>query len=158
MLDWLSVSLLITIGLLLIMIELIFVPGTTIVGIAGLACLAAGVFLSFQFFGPNVGWVVMIVCSVSGFGILVYGLRSKAWEKFSLKRALDSKVNEEYPLNLEIGQVGQAISALRPMGNAEFGSKVVEVSSHGNYVKTGQKIQIVKIDNKKVYIEPYENK
>ncbi len=158
MVDWLSVLLLITIGLLLIMIELIFVPGTTIVGIGGLACLVVGVFLSFQFFGPNVGWVVMIVSSVSGFGILAYGLRSKAWEKFSLKRTIDSKVNEAFPLNLEVGQVGQAISALRPMGNAEFGEKVVEVSSHGSYVKTGQKIQIVKIDNKKVYIEPYENK
>ncbi len=158
MLDWLSVLLLILIGLILIVIELIFVPGTTIVGIAGLACLVVGVFLSFQFFGPNVGWIVMIVSSVAGFGILVYGLRSKAWEKFSLKRAIDSKVNEDIPLNLKVGQVGQAISALRPMGSAEFGTKVVEVSSHGNYVKTGQKIQIVKIDNKKVYVEPFEVK
>lgn len=157
MLDWLSVILLIGIGLLLIVLELIFVPGTTLVGIAGLICLAVGVYLSFQFFGVSVGWTVLIGSSVVGFGILIYALRSRAWERFALKRSIDSKVNEEFPLNLQVGEVGEAVSALRPMGNAEFNARIIEVRSHGNYVKTGRKVQIVKIDNNIVLVEPYES-
>ena len=147
---------LIGIGLLLIVLELIFVPGTTVVGIVGLICLAVGVYLSFQFFGERIGWTVLVGSSVTGFGILIYALRSRAWERFTLKRSIDSKVNEEFPLNLQVGEVGEAISALRPMGNADFNSRIVEVRSHGNYVKTGRKVQIVKIDNNIVLVEPYK--
>jgi len=157
MLDWLSVIILIGIGLLLIVLELIFVPGTTVVGIVGLICLAVGVYLSFQFFGVRIGWTVLVGSSVTGFGILIYTLRSRAWERFTLKRSIDSKVNEEFPLNLQVGEVGEAISALRPMGNADFNSRIVEVRSHGNYVKTGRKVQIVKIDNNIVLVEPYKS-
>jgi len=148
---------LIGIGLLLIVLELIFVPGTTVVGIVGLICLAVGVYLSFQFFGVRIGWTVLVGSSVTGFGILIYTLRSRAWERFTLKRSIDSKVNEEFPLNLQVGEVGEAISALRPMGNADFNSRIVEVRSHGNYVKTGRKVQIVKIDNNIVLVEPYKS-
>ncbi len=157
MLDWLSVIILIGIGLLLIVLELIVVPGTTVVGIVGLICLAVGVYLSFQFFGVRIGWTVLVGSSVTGFGILIYTLRSRAWERFTLKRSIDSKVNEEFPLNLQVGEVGEAISALRPMGNADFNSRIVEVRSHGNYVKTGRKVQIVKIDNNIVLVEPYKS-
>lgn len=148
---------LIGIGLLLIVLELIFVPGTTVVGIVGLICLAVGVYLSFQFFGVRIGWTVLVGSSVTGFGILTYTLRSRAWERFTLKRSIDSKVNEEFPLNLQVGEVGEAISALRPMGNADFNSRIVEVRSHGNYVKTGRKVQIVKIDNNIVLVEPFKS-
>jgi membrane-bound ClpP family serine protease len=73
-----------------------------------------------------------------------------------LKRTIKSKFNEEFPSNLEVGQIGKALSALRPVGNAEFGSKVSEVSSLGNYIKTGKKVQIVSIKDNKVFVEPYD--
>ena len=156
MLEWLSVILLISVALILIMVELIFIPGTTVVGIIGLVCLVVGVYLSFDYFGPGVGWAVLAASSVAGFVVVTYGLRSGAWEKFALKRAIKSKFNEEFPLDLEVGQIGKALSALRPSGNAEFGEKVSEVSSLGNYIKTGTKVQIVSIKDNKVFVEPYD--
>ncbi len=155
MLEWLSIILLIGVAFILIMVELIFIPGTTIIGLLGLGFLVAGVYLSFDYFGTNTGWIVLTVSSVAGFGIIIYALRSGAWEKLALKRVIRAKFNEEFPVNLEVGQVGKALSALRPMGNAEFDTKVYEVSSQGNYVKTGEKIQIVRVKDNKVFVEPY---
>ena len=156
MMEWLAVVLLIGIGIILIGVELIFVPGTTIVGLIGLGCMVVGIVLGFQYFGSGTGWAILGLSSVIGFGIIIYGLRSGAWEKFALKRSIDAKVNQEMAMDLQIGQRGETISALRPIGKAEFENKVYEVRSYGNYVKQKAPVQIVKIDNKKIYVEPVE--
>jgi len=155
--EWLAVVLLVGIGIILIGIELIFVPGTTIVGLIGLGSMVVGIVLGFQYFGANTGWAILGISSIVGFGIIIYGLRGGAWEKFALKRSIDAKVNQEYPMNLQVGQVGETISTLRPIGKAEFESRIFEVKSYGNYVKQGLKIRIVRIDNKNVFVEPVES-
>lgn len=158
MLEWLSVLLLIGVGLILLTIEMIFVPGTTILGIVGLICIVIGVFLSFQYFGTGVGWSVLIISSAVGLIALIYSLRSGVWDKFALKKSIDSHFNEEFPIEIQVGDVGEAVSALRPMGKADFNNKLIEVRSDGNYIKTGERIQVIRVDNNKVYVEPYTKK
>lgn len=156
MLEWLSVALLVGVGLTLITIELIFVPGTTILGIVGLICLVVGVFLSFQYFGTGVGWTVLLGSSVIGSGTLIYALRSGVWDRFANKSSIDSHFNEDFPIELQVGQVGEAVSALRPVGKAEFNTKLLEVRSDGNYISTGQKLQVIRIVGSKVFVEAYQ--
>ena len=155
MLEWLSVILLIVVALILIVAELIFVPGTTLVGLIGVACMVLGIYLSFDYFGTETGWIVLGISSISGFTVVVYGLRSGAWEKFALKNKNKGHVNEDFPVDVEIGQVGKALSTLRPVGKAEFGSQVVEVQSLGNYVKTGEQVQVINLKDNKIFVEPY---
>jgi membrane-bound ClpP family serine protease len=158
MLEWLSVLLLIGVGLILLTIEMIFVPGTTILGIVGLICIVIGVFLSFQYFGSGVGWSVLIISSAVGLTALIYSLRSGVWDKFALKKTIDGHFNEEFPIEIQVGDVGEAVSALRPIGKADFNNKLIEVRSDGNYVKTGERIQVIRVDDNKVYVEPYTKK
>jgi len=158
MLEWLSVVLLIGVGLILITLEMIFIPGTTILGIVGLVCMIIGVFLSFQYFGSGVGWTVLTLSSVVGLGALIYSLRSGVWDKFALNKSNDSHFNEEFPVEIQVGEVGEAVSAMRPNGKAEFSNKLIEVRSHGNYIQTGQKVQVTRIEDNKVYVEPYIEK
>ena len=73
MLEWLSVILLIVVALILIVAELIFVPGTTLVGLIGVACMVLGIYLSFDYFGSDTGWIVLGISSISGFAVVVYG-------------------------------------------------------------------------------------
>ena len=47
MIEWLTVILLVVIGIVLIVLELVFVPGTTIVGILGLAFSVGSNFKNF---------------------------------------------------------------------------------------------------------------
>ncbi len=155
MIEWLSVVLLIAVALILIVAELIFVPGTTLVGLIGVACMVLGVYLSFDYFGSETGWIVLGVSSISGFVVVVYGLRSRAWEKFALTKRNESHVNEDFPADVQIGQIGKALSTLRPVGKAEFGAQVVEVQSLGNYVKTGEQVQVINLKDNKIFVEPY---
>lgn len=153
MIEWVTVIGLVFFGLGLVIIEIIFIPGTTFVGLGGVAFAGLGIYLSYQYFGSTIGSVVLI--SAAGISVVTFviSIRSGVWRKFALNKAMNSKVNEGLNLGLQIGEQGKALSALRPIGKGEFGERVLEVSSMGNYVEVGQKIQIIKIDINKILVE-----
>lgn len=154
MLTWFVVIALIIIGLALIIIELIFVPGTTIVGIFGLICTGFGIWMTFAKFGPTAGWSVSAISGVVASGMLVYSIRAGAWKRFALHSAINSKVNQDKPLLVDIGSQGIARSSLRPMGKADFDGQELEVSTLGDFVDTQTPLRVIKIKNRKVFVEP----
>jgi membrane-bound ClpP family serine protease len=88
-------------------------------------------------------------------GIVVFlSLRTKAWERFSLKDANDSKVNEGELLGLSSGEEGITVSSLRPSGKADINGKLYEVTTLGNFVSSGTKIKIIRISSNQVIVEP----
>jgi len=154
MIDWVTVILLITAGIALIVVEIIFIPGTTILGIIGLGMMIFGVFLSYGKFGPNVGTAVLIVTALVGAGMTIVGFRSGVWQKFSLKSANRGRVNEDFKHNLYVDDTGKAVSALRPIGKAEFGDRTFEVRTLGDYIEAGTDIKVIRIDNNRIFVEP----
>lgn len=157
MLDWLIIIALIIFGLGLIIVEVIFVPGTTFVGIFGLILAGCGIFLSFQSFGTAIGTGVLIATSLIAVIAVVYSFKTGAWKRFALKSSIKSKFNEEYKHNLWVGDIGIAISTLKPMGKAEFDNKMYEVRTKGNYVDSDTKIKIIKIQENIIIVEPINN-
>jgi membrane-bound ClpP family serine protease len=154
MLEWLAVILLILFGLGFIIAEIIFVPGTTLLGLFGLIFTIIGIIISYISFGGGVGTIVLIVSIVTGVGALIYSLKSGVWEKFALKSSIDSKFNEGEKEGLQVGEEGITISSLRPMGKGEFREEVYEVTTLGNYLTTNTPIRIVSIKNNKIIVEP----
>jgi membrane-bound ClpP family serine protease len=154
MITWIAIISLIIIGLALVVIELIFIPGTTIVGIIGFVCVISGLVLTFNNFGSDVGWTATGATAVFSAGVLIYAFKSGAWSKFALKDTIDSKVNQDKPIALQVGDEGMARSALRPIGKGEFNNELYEVRSLGELVPTDSRIKIIKIDKRKIFVEP----
>ncbi len=154
MTDWLSVLLLIVCGIILLVIELVFVPGTTVLGIVGFVMLIGGVYISFAKFGQVTGGWVLAGTALISILAVVYSLRSGTWKKLVLRSSMDSKVNENEKLALQVGLKGVAISDLRPIGTAEFLEKTYEVQTQGNYLVAGTPITISALSNNKIIVEP----
>lgn len=145
---------LIGVGLLLLIIEIIFVPGTTFVGVVGFGFLAVGVAMSFNYFGEDIGWITLGGSAVLTGVMLYFSFRTNVWSRFALKSSIDSKVDEGQLNLLTPGLEGIALSALRPVGKAEIGSQALEVKTLGEYVDSGQKVRIIKIESNQVFVEP----
>ena len=144
---------LILIGLILLAVELFLIPGTTIVGILGLLFTVGGVISSFTSLGTNIGFLVLGI-SVVGAGLMLYfGLKGNVWQKFSLKGQINSKFNEDVEMTVSMSEEGKTISALRPMGKAEFRNGIVEVRSMGGYLPTNTKVRVIKIQDKIIMVE-----
>lgn len=154
MVDWITVISLILFGLFLVVAEIIFVPGTTLVGIVGFVFLIMGIGFSFNYFGNETGWVTVGVTSVVSGLILYYSFKSNVWSRFSLKSSINSKVNEGELDSLTVGAEGHAVSALRPVGKAEIENKMYEVKTLGEYLDSGSKIRIIKIVSNQIIVEP----
>jgi membrane-bound ClpP family serine protease len=154
MIEWMTVISLILFGLALLVAEIIFVPGTTLVGLFGFIFLVVGVSLSFNYFGREIGWITVGGSAVAA-GVLVYfAFKSNLWGRFSLKSSNDGKVNEGELDGLTAGEEGTAISALRPSGKAELKNKMFEVRTQGAYVDSGTRIRIIKILSNQIIVEP----
>jgi membrane-bound ClpP family serine protease len=152
--EWITVASLIGIGLILIIVEVIFIPGTTFVGIAGFIFLVIGVAFSFSYFGREVGWMVFGSSAVLSGGLFYLAFRTNAWSRFALKSTIDSKVNEGELDTFVLGQEGVAISTLRPVGKAEINNKIVEVTTLGDYAESGTKVRIIKVSTNQIIVEP----
>jgi len=155
---WLTIVILLIVGVLLIVTELIFIPGTTIFGIAGLLLTIGGVVITFINFGSGTGFIVLGVSFLTLLGLLLYSFRSDTWEGISLKSANTSRVNEDEKNNLWKGDKGVALSALRPGGKAEFNEITVEVSTLGQYVEEGTEIRIISVQDKRILVEAVNQK
>ena len=55
---------LVFIGFILVLLEILFVPGTTVVGILGFIATLGGIYLSFEYFSTTTGWWFTLGCTL----------------------------------------------------------------------------------------------
>jgi membrane-bound ClpP family serine protease len=154
MLTWIIIISLLLIGLTLLIVELIFIPGTTVVGVLGLIFAVVGVVISYAQFGNDVGLYVLIATLTITAVAVFFSFRSGVWSKFSLKSSIKSRVNEESTHALQPGDTGITRSALRPMGTAEFNNQLVEVRTLGQFVENGKTVKIISVEANRIVVEP----
>jgi len=158
MAEWFMVGLLIFLGIGLVIVEVLFVPGTTVVGILGFISAVVGVYLGFVYYGSTVGGWILTGTTITFAAALYFGFRGNTWDRFSLKDTNTGKFNEGYSSSLKVNDKGVTLSNLRPMGKAEFGDKEYEVRTFGNFIESATPIEIVKIEGNKIYVEPLKTK
>ena len=142
---WLIVSALILAGLLLVIVEIVFIPGTTVVGVIGVVLSFVGIFFGYREFGSSTGHLIL-ASTTAAMGLMVYyAFQSKTWSKVALKNTIDSRNNEGFLESFAVNEEGVCVSALRPVGKAEFNKRLVEVYSEGDYVDAGTKVRIKEV-------------
>lgn len=144
---------LLALGVILLVLDIAFIPGM-FVGILGGILIVAGVFTAYSTISTTAGHTTLAGSIIFMGLLLYYFIKTDVWSKFALNDTIASKVNEhifETPL---IGTFGKAISDLRPGGKAEFGDKIFEVQTLGQFCKAGSQIKIIYIQNQKITVEP----
>jgi membrane-bound ClpP family serine protease len=154
MLMWIIILALLFIGLVLIIVELIFIPGTTVVGLLGLIFTITGIVISYSHLGNDTGFYIMLATIATTVAAIIFSFRSGAWSRFSLKSSNSGKVNEGLGLDFQIGDEGITVSTLRPIGKATFNDKTIEVKTSGDYVERGEKVKIIHIELNQITVQP----
>lgn len=144
---------LLLLGILLLLLEILFVPGTTLVGVGGLILLAIGIYLAYASIGAMAGHISL----ASSVAILILGLvvllKGKTWQRVALNDQLQGKGVEAVEEMVTIGDVGKTITRLNPVGKAVFDDKIVEVTVAGDFVNENVSIQIVKIEGNRIRVK-----
>lgn len=155
--DWITITGLILLGTFLLIAEIIFVPGTTVVGILGFIFSGYGVYLGYDYYGIATGTIILIATLIVNVIALVVAFKGKSWERFSLKKSITGKHNDGIKFDVKVGDKGTTISSLKPVGKAMFDDHEIEVRSNGGFVTENVEIEVLRIESSKIFVQPVKN-
>lgn len=143
---------LILFGILLILIEIFVTPGF-IVGVLGVAFLAAGIIYTYRELGSTTGNIVLGATALGLGTTIILAFRNGAWKRFAIEDVIDGKANNSHTWEVNIGDQGESLSALRPAGTALINGQKIEVHTDGEFILANQKIEVTKKVNHRIYIK-----
>ena len=143
---------LIAAGLLLFIVEVFLIPGISLAGIGSAISLLAAVYYSFTAIGSTAGFITLGVSAVSIVIIIMWLMRSKTVDKYSLKKTLDYKENKDKKFNIKVGDEGVAITRLALIGNAEINGNIIEVRSAEGFIDENTLIYVERISGETIMV------
>lgn len=142
-------------GILLLLAELLIIPGVGVAGFLGIASMGGACYVAFTHIGSVCGAVVTVINALILVGVTIYALRAKTWQKLALKTNIDATVGDK-SLEIHLGDHGTAETRLGPMGTARFNGTAVEVKSMQGMISPGTEVEVTLIEDKKVYVKAAE--
>ena len=179
--NWVEVALFV-LGILLLLIEFLVLPGFGIAGFSGIVCIFAGLFGMLIKNPPDklpwpqdaIAWsdftwgVVGLTTGFVGFIVLAW-LLSKYLPRIQFLSGLIlapavPRQSGEIPLSMttppggktvgvNMGDAGEVVSILRPTGKAKFGDAIVDVVAEAEFLDKGTKVEIVEIHGNRVVVK-----
>jgi len=152
-------------GLGLLLIEILLIPGFGVVGILGIVLLfASAVLMLQQFTWPvtpseirafafNVLEVtgIFLATVVALFLLVRYIGKIPLLERLVSRQTMAEAVlsasarEGEAALSELVGRVGVALTPLRPAGRAEFGDRLLDVVTEGDFLEKGTRVEVVAV-------------
>ncbi len=150
---WIVVSLLVS-GVILMLVEMLLVPGVGIAGILSFASLGGACWYAFSEISTAAGWWTTLAAVLLLGALLFFILRAKTWKRFELKTEVTSRVGTE-AMQIRVGDSGVAYTRLAPMGTGRFGDISCEVKSYDNtMVDAGTPVEVVAVEGNKPLVKP----
>ena len=163
---------LLVLGIVLMLLEIFVLPGLFICGVLGIICFIAALAMSFDIsnlpaFAPEVrtlanwqyGLMYIMLCAVlaTSLPILVSRyLLPVLPERFTpiLKTDLSKAYSpvEEFVDEVKKGDIGVALTDLRPSGHAKFGDKMLDAQSRSDFIEAGTSVKIDFVEAGKVWV------
>jgi len=144
---------LIVIGIALLIVEVVVLPGITFAGMAGIALIGCCVFLTFKWYGNTAGVYALIGTGIMFVIFLVYALRAKTWDRLSLHSEIDGKVNVVDTDNIKQGDKGITVSRLAPIGKILIHDKIMEGKSEFGLIDENREITVVYVSDSTVVVQ-----
>ena len=162
LLGWnLAAIICLVVGLALLVFEM-FTPGMGVPGLLGVCALIAAVVLRADTLYNGVITLAIILLLLGAAGFFVYrSFRKGAISRspIVLKDTIDTKstsLSDEDKQEL-VGLEGEALTALRPSGNARFGEQRLDVVTEGEFIQKGSRVRIERVEGLRVLVKAVDD-
>jgi membrane-bound serine protease (ClpP class) len=151
-------------GIILLLLEVLVIPGFGVAGLLGIVAIVASLVLSLV--GP--GFTTAVVLSAAGRVVLSLAIalvaslvllrflpRLPFGRRLTLRRGLaaaDGYASAPESDAQWLGKTGRASSPLRPAGIADIDGRRVDVVSDGEHIDAGQLIKVTQVDGNRVVV------
>ncbi len=150
-----AIILVIVLGLFLMVIEFLLVPGITIAGIAGAILIAGGIIITYTSHGTPDGHY-MLMGTFGAVVLTIYlSVRANTWKQFMLSDNVTGVSNEDLTVDqVKPGDEGKTITRLNPAGNVRVNGIIVEGRSNGDFLDEGTEVIVTKINHSRIIVKP----
>ena len=158
--------LLVAVGLALLAVELLIIPGFGVAGIAGIVAIGLGLGLTLVGAGATTAIIINAFGRVAASVLVAFAgglalLRVLPKLPFGRQLVLDTEMDAEEGYispperdRLHLGRTGTALSPLRPAGIADIGGARVDVVSEGGFIDAGVPIVVTRVDANRIVVRP----
>ena len=136
---------LLAVSLVLLLIELFLIPGTSLAALISAGCMIYAVYYAFGTLGTIAGFATLAIALLGSILSVVWFMRSKALDRVALKKDIDSKIDTTAKDSISVGDTGTAITRLALIGNAEINGHIVEVKSADGFLNAKTPVKVVRI-------------
>jgi membrane-bound ClpP family serine protease len=148
------IAMLVLVGLVLLLLEILVIPGTGVAGIVGFALIGVAIWQAFTHHGAVAGVVTVAVTVVLSVALIYWALKSKTWKRISLNNSISGKVNVVDEQAVKVGDKGVTVGRLAPMGKAEISGNYYEVKTQGDFLDQNTPVEVIKIEFNTIYVKP----
>lgn len=151
-----EVIILFLVGVALLVIELVAIPGFGIAGVPGLIAVFASLYLSFR----DVKSAAYVVGGSIAMTALVAALtfryvkRSRTWHRIVLKERQWREEGYTAPADWQrwVGRTGRAVTPLRPTGVIEVDGERLDASTDGEFLEPGTPVRVVRAEGLRIVV------
>lgn len=151
--EYLITALIVLFATVLLVVEVMLIPGFGFTGILGILSMIGAISYSFFLIGNFVGWITLLVACAICVGIFFWALYGKSLDKVALKKNIDSTVKEDEIKKFAVGDRGVTRTRLALIGEAEINGNIVEVKSESGLVDEGAPVEVVRLSEDTVFVK-----
>ena len=159
--EWLiPIIICVLVGVALLVVE-VFMPGFGIPGISAAVLLLAGIVMTWYEYGAKIG-LAMAVAVLALMGIVIsISLKSVKNGKLAESELMlngtvnDGGKSERERMQKMVGKEGKTLTALRPVGAAEFDTGKMNVQSDGEFIEKDTKVRVIRVSGTTVYVKKF---
>ncbi len=147
----------IVLGIVLLVIEFMLMPGVVIAGVGGAIFVIGGVIMAFVEHGPADGLIVLASTVAAMIVVVIMVLRAGTWKSLMLTTAIDSKVDlmqkDERPA-VSPGDRGESITRLNPIGRVVVNGDYYEAKALDILIDPKTEVEVISVEGNKLIVKP----
>lgn len=150
--DILITALLLLFATVMLVVEVVFIPGFGFTGVLGMLSMIGSVAYAFIMSGVAAGWITLLVGVLICIALFLWALYGNSLDKMALKNNINSKVNELDVKLFAVGDRGVTRTRLALIGEALINGQVVEVKSESGFINENEEIEIIRISGDYLFV------
>ena len=147
-----AIILLILLGLVLVILEILVLPGI-VIGVIGAGLILFGITSSYRYYNASTGNTILLGTILLSTLLIYLVFRSNTWKKLTLNSSIDGKVNTLDENLIKAGDKGVTVSKVGSIGKASINDIQVEVESLNGFISENTEIIVVKITQGKILVK-----
>jgi len=152
------IFILIGVGILLLLAEVLVLPGVNVAGVIGFILIVTAVYMAFVQHGKAMGLLSLLIALSGSVLSLVMAMRSKTWDRLSLKNSIESKTADEQMHKINVGSEGKTLTTLNPIGKVQIGSEVFDARSEEGFLDQDITVTVKQVAAYELVVKPLNNK